>query len=450
LGMSEGFVAPGLPFIAGFRPTDQWVREASDREWISQRPELNQQFTRNFSQNLDAALTIEPFTDFRIEVSAQRQFSRNNSQLYKDQSFPIVPDSIDFQTRGDRDMGQLTVSYFALNTLYNRNLYGLFDRFADNRAIISNRLGVQNGNTNPHQNDGPGYVNGYGKVQTDVLMPAFLAAYTGKDPVTQSLNVFNTLPKPNWKLSYNGLQKVGNLGDIFSSINITHGYKSTLTMNSYQTDIFYDAKNPQQLDTLNFNYVARYEIPQLTISEALQPLLGIDIKTKGGMTARVDMKKSRTLALSFVDYNLVESNTEAYTFGFGYKIKKVNIPFLTGQKKKKGKKKTTADESKIDNILGGGARKGRSSGSGEAQDLTFKFDFEYRDDITVNHRLDVSRDPVATRGTRTISINPSVDYNISSRLKLRLFTDYRRTVPKVSSAFPITTLNTGVTVQFSL
>jgi cell surface protein SprA len=450
LGMSDGFIAPGLPFIAGFTPTDAWAREASDREWVTQRPELNQQFTRNFNTNLDAQLTVEPINDFRVELSANRQFTRNNSELYKDQNFDLSPDSIGFESRGSRDMGNLTVSYFTLNTLFGNDLYGLFDRFADNRAVMSNRLGVIAGNTNQHQVDGPGYLAGYGKVQTDVLMPAFLAAYTKTDPTSQRLDVFKTTPKPNWRLSYNGLNKVGDLGKVFSSIQISHGYKNTLSMNSYQTDIFYDRDRPQQLDTLNFNYIARYEIPQLTITESMAPLLGIDVKTKGGMTARLDMKKSRTLALSFVDYNLVESNTSAYTFGFGYKVKKVNIPFLTGQKKQKGKKKANAPESKIDNLLGGASRKGKKSGSGDMGDLSFKFDFEYRDDITVNHRLELSSEPIPTRGTRTISINPSIDYNISSNLKLRLFTDYRRTVPKVSSAFPITTFNTGVTVQFSL
>ena len=449
LGLSEGLVAPGLPFVAGFQPSNAWASEASDRQWITQRPELNQQFTRNYTQNFDGALTIEPFTDFRVELNANRQFRKDNSELYKDQSFPLAPDSVNFESRGSRDMGSLTVSYFTLNTLFNKDLNGLFDRFANNRSVVSNRLGALSGNTNQHQIDGQGYVVGYGKIQTDVLMPAFLAAYTKKDATTQPLDVFKTTPRLNWKLNYNGLQKLGGLSDIFSSIQITHGYKNALTMNSYQTDIFYDSNNPLTLDTLNFNYVARYEIPQLTITEAMQPLLGIDVKTKGGMTARLDMKKSRTLALSFVDYNLVESNTEAYTFGFGYKLKKVNIPFLTGQKKKKGKKKQ-AEESKIDNILGAGSRKGRSGSGGDAQDLSFKFDFEYRDDVTNNYRLDLSKEPTPTRGTRTISLSPSIDYNISSRLKLRLFTDYRRTVPKVSNAFPITTLNTGVTVQFSL
>jgi cell surface protein SprA len=82
--------------------------------------------------------------------------------------------------------------------------------------------------------------------------------------------------------------------------------------------------------------------------------------------------------------------------------------------------------------------------------MTFKFDFDLRDDITINHRLDQLDQAVPTRGARTISINPSVDYTLNRRLKLRLFTDYRKTVPKTSQSFPITTVNAGITVQFTL
>jgi cell surface protein SprA len=73
-----------------------------------------------------------------------------------------------------------------------------------------------------------------------------------------------------------------------------------------------------------------------------------------------------------------------------------------------------------------------------------------RDDITINHLLDSPNQAVPTRGARTTSINPAVEYALNKRLKLRLFTDYRKTVPKTSQSFPITTLSSGITVQFSL
>lgn len=449
LGMASGFGAPGLAFISGMQPDRQWLDDAARNREITQRPELNQQVQQTYTQKIDLGLTVEPFREFRVELTANRQFSKNHSELFKDQNFLLDPSQVDFQHRGARDMGSLSVSYFTLNTLFNSDIDGLFDRFKANRTIVSQRLGTIAGNTIEHTEDGPGYTNGYGKVQTEVLTPAFLAAYTNASASSQQLDIFKTMPKPNWKLNYNGLSKLIGLDKIFTSIQISHGYKNTLTVNSYTTDLFFDEANPYSVDTINYNYIARYEIPQVVINEQLSPLLGIDMKMKNGMTVRLDLKKSRTLAMSFQDYQLAETQSSTYTFGFGYRMKNVNIPLLTGNK---GKKKGGSDKKKkniLDTINPTGANRGGNSGA-NANDMTFKLDVEYRDDITQNHRLDQAEEAVPTRGQQSISINPSVDYAISNRLKLRLFTDFRKTVPKTSLSFPITTVNSGITLQFSL
>ena len=125
---------------------------------------------------------------------------------------------------------------------------------------------------------------------------------------------------------------------------------------------------------------------------------------------------------------------------------KFKYVFVISNKKKAKKSKSKKSTSKP-----GGTTPPSPGGSGQqANDMNFKFDFEIRDDITVNHRLDQLEEAVPTRGARTISINPSVEYALNKRLSLRLFTDYRKTVPKTSQSFPITTVNAGVTVQFKL
>ncbi|MCC6458924.1 MAG: cell surface protein SprA [Saprospiraceae bacterium] len=446
MGLSEGFDAPGWAFVAGFQPDNKWLDDAASKRWITERPELNQQVTRNYTQNFDAAATIEPFTDFRIELSANRQYSRNNTELFKDQIFRLDPDSVDFQHRAARDLGSFTVSYFSMKTLFDNDLNALFARYEGYRSVISTRLGETSGNTNPHIKDGPGYRYGYGKIQQEVLIPAFVAAYTEKDPNTVGLDVFKTRPAINWKLNYNGLSKIGKLNKIFASVQISHGYKNTLTVNSYNTDLFFQPSSPYVTDELTYNYIARYEIPQVVVNEQLSPLLGIDIKLKNDMTFKVDFKKSRTLALSFIDYQLAETRSSGYTVGFGYRLKNVNIGFLTGKKAKKSRaKKPTTGTTPAPPPTPGRGNTGQ-----QANDMNFKLDFDLRDDITINHRLDQLDEAVPTRGARTISLNPSVDYALNRRLKLRLFTDYRKTVPKTSQSFPITTVNAGVAVQFSL
>lgn len=463
MGLSEGFQSPGWGYVFGFQPNDKFLDNLAAESRISHRPELNQEATRTFTQNMDAGVTIEPFKDFRIELNANRQFTKNRSELFKDQNFTLGFDSVNFEHRAMREMGSFTTSFFSMNTLFGRDINDLFQTYENYRPIISNRLAAETGNLNPHEEtsqDSAGYKYGYGRIQQEVLIPAFLAAYTEKDPNTVNTNIFKTRPAVNWKLNYNGLSKIGKLNKIFNSVQISHGYKNTLQVNSYSTDLFYvDLYNqqtnpyPYDPDLVNFNYIARYEIPQVMINESFAPLLGIDVKLKNEMTFKLDMKKSRTLAMSFVDYQLAETTSAGYTFGFGYRVKNVNIPFLTGKKTGKGGKANSSKKKKkkkenIGNIIrGDDDPKGKQQ---QGNDLNFKFDFDFKDDITVNHRLDQADIAVPTRGAQTWTISPSVDYAINRKLKLRLFTDYRKTIPKTSASFPITTINGGVTVQFSL
>ena len=460
MGLAGGFSAPGWGYAFGAQPDRAWLDNAGRQGWITHRGELNQQVTRNYTQNMDAGLTVEPFRDFRVEITATRQYTRNSTELFKDTLSSTVindllsPDQVYFEHRAMRDMGSFTTSFFAMNTLFNKDIDALFKRFESYGPVISQRLGTEAGNIQPHDkpSDNPGYAQGYGRIHQEVLLPAFLAAYTDKDPNTMNLDVFKVRPALNWKLTYNGLSKVGNLSKIFASVQLSHGYKSTLTMNSYNTDIFYDANNPYIKDVVNSNYISRFEIPQVVISEQFQPLLGLDMKFKNGMTIRADFKKSRTLAMSFVDYNLNETKATGYAGGFSYRIKNVDIPFLTGSKK--GKSKASKGSSKKKSKK----KKGETTPAtppppggtaSQSHDLTVKFDFDYRDDVTLIHSF-IRSQAQPSRGSTSISLNPSVDYQLNSRLSLRLFADYRRTVPKTSQSFPITTLNSGITVQFKL
>ena len=149
--------------------------------------------------------------------------------------------------------------------------------------------------------------------------------------------------------------------------------------------------------------------------------------------------------MSFVDNIMTETRTTEYVVGFGYRLKDVIIPFLSGNKKKKGKRPSSRTNPGGGNRPGGGPNANTPKGN----DLNIKFDFSFRDDISINHYLD-QETAEPTRGTRAISISPSIDYDVNKRLNLRLFFDYNKTIPKTSAAFPITNTQGGVTVRFSL
>jgi cell surface protein SprA len=416
VGLSQDFSAPGLEYIIGMRPSDSWLDDAAANNWITDNIYLNQQVLGSYSENIDAQLTLEPFKDFRIEMEASRSYSENHSEFFKVQAAGET-----HQHLTPRDVGTFSVSFFAVNTLFvgldDNFVSATFKQFEVNREIISQRLGIA-GTT--HNSDGPDYARGFGRYHQDVLMPAFIAAYTGQDANNTDLNTFNTLPKPNWRLTYNGFSKLDIFKKIFKSFNITHSYQSTLTVNQFVTDLDYDVSDPFKVNPTSQNYFAEFEIPDVVISERFSPLIGIDFKAVNDMTGRFEYKKSRNLAMNFTDFQMNETNTTEIVFSFGYRIKDFILPIKIG-----------------------------ADGVRPKNDLNFKFDFSFRDDITVNHLLD-QENSVVTRGLKTIRISPSIDYAINKQLNIRLFYDRSQTIPATSASFPITNTQAGLTVRFAL
>ena len=167
------------------------------------------------------------------------------------------------------------------------------------------------------------------------------------------------------------------------------------------------------------------------------------------MTFKADFKKSRTLALSLQDNSVNETRSDEYVVGWGYRMKDVYIAFLKGGKKKK--KKRTSKKKTSKNNPAPNARGGQSKDD-EASDLNFSFDFGFRNNRSFKTFFETTGDgiPVDTRGNKTITINPAVDYDISKKLNARLFFDYTRTEPNTTLSFPTTTIAGGVRIRFTL
>ncbi|MEM6723164.1 MAG: cell surface protein SprA, partial [Bacteroidota bacterium] len=420
-GLSDGFSAPGWGYGLGLtQPDSEFLNQAAGNGWITNNIFLNQQVLASRSENYEIRLTIEPFKDFRIELNASRNYSENHSEYFK-----TPAEGAGFQSLNSFDVGSLNLTFMTLGTLFEPsnvdNISETFQQFEANRTIISQRLGILNPRSNgEHASDGSNFTEGYGRYQQDVLIPAFLAAYSGADAQTYKLDIFDVVPRPNWRLTYNGLNKIKGFDKIFQSFTLSHGYTSTVTVNQFQTDLAFDEQYFELNEQTN-NYFSPFEIPDLVISEQLAPLIGIDMRLKNEMTAKVDIKRTRNLALSLTDFQLIETKTNEFTIGFGYRIQGFKLPFAVGPKKTR--------------VL--------------ENDLNFKFDFSFRDDKTINHLLDQEQS-LPTRGSKTIRISPSIDYAVNQQVNIRIFFDRSRTIPATSASFPITNTQAGVTVRFAL
>lgn len=440
-GMDESFTKPGAAFILGQQPSTQWLDDAASNGWITDDILLNQQVIQTHSQNYSAKVTMEPIKGFKIDIDINKKLTENTSQLFK----VDVPGGT-FKHLNPMNMGSVSMTYLPIRTFRDKegtkglNSSAHFEKFEANREVISQRLGQ---GKHDDQIKNKKYTEGYGGFQQDVLIPSFLAAYTGQDATQVALSdIRKLLPMPNWKVTYNGLAKVKGLDKIFSSFSLTHGYKSMLTVNQFSTDLDYQ-ENPFEKDINSQNYYSSFEVPNVVISEQFNPLIGIDMRLKNDISLRFQYKTSRNLSMSFTDYQLSEQNTKDMTIGFGWKIKDFKPAEIIN--KLSGKKPDDNTQTKVD-----GMNFNLDFGRTVAKDeLDIKCDISFRDDKTINHILDQEQS-VATRGMRTLRIGPSIEWIPNNRLSFRLFVDYSSTIPAVSTSFPITSTKGGLTVRFSL
>ncbi len=456
----DNFTSPGWDFVAGAQPNLNPDDYYTDKDWLHKNwkwitPDLEyalpKNITQNYEQVVDGKLDLEPYSDFRVTVEAKRSRSQNHAEefrRYEDLGGDPVQD--EYKHANITDYGQFNTSYSALKTLFINDKDGLnelFQEFDQNKIIVARRLGMGE-HANPDSSY-VGYPEGYGPFSQNVLLPAFIAAYTGQDANTIKVTdnylgdvILKTLPRPNWRLTYTGLSKLGNLGDIFQNISITHGYQGKMVVNSFDTDRQYDREDQNKLKETTLDYYTRFEIPDLQIDEQFAPLLGIDVRLKNEMSFKTEYKNSRQLRLELIGTGrLHETKAQEYTVNFGYKLKEVKLAFLKAKKKKK-------PDPKKDNKPNIG-RPGQRASQNSPGDMDFTFDLSVRDDVT-NIRELVTGLVEPNRGSRRVSIAPAISYQINDQLSLRFFFDYNKNTPKTSQGYPTTNIRSGVTVRFQL
>jgi cell surface protein SprA len=432
LGYNYKSGEPGFGYIFGYQPDTNWINRFGARGLLSHDTLISAMIQQRYNQRLNITAQVSPFRDFNIDINFDKTFDKQYSELYKDTS---AYDNVGLTRLNPYALGSFNVSYIAYKTLFNKfdpnTVSGTFKEFENNRLILSQKLKGLNPYAAPNPRGADGYYEGYGRYAQDVVIPAFIAAYTGKDPLSIKLaknsnpnirsNPFSGItPKPNWTVTYNGLSRLKGMDKIFTNFTIRHGYHSTFSMNSFNTALLF--ADPLRMSYPSFKdsvgYIPFFLVPNITIQEAFDPLIGIDMTFTNQLAIRFEFKKSRQLSLSLIDYQLAESRSTEATFGFNWRQK--GVPII----KKIGKMK-------LDN------------------DVTFRFDFSLRDDATANSKLDQGT-AYGTAGQKVIRIAPSIDYILNNRVSLKFYFEQNRNIPKISNAFPITNTRGGLQVRISL
>ncbi len=406
---SAGF-APTLGFVFG---SQRDIRDlALANNWLVTRDVDSAGFSRTYSnthfRKLDINADVKPFKNFNIELSANRVFTRNQSQLLD----PV--DSLGvLKLNGSplNESGNFIISYFMLPNAFDGDGDATFEKFKENRAIIQQRLARRAGQAN---------LDGYGENSPEVLLPAFLAAYSGQNASKVKLGAFRNIPIPNWRINYKGFMQFGWFKKHFRSFNIDHRYNSSYQIIGFTNNLLFNPENPTSNPDINGNYQPEKLFNGINLVEEFNPLVRVDMKMRNNFSLRAEVRRDKSLNLNLNNNTITEIRGKEYIFGLGYRFKDVKLKIKTGQ--------TTT------NFKG---------------DINLNADIGIRDNSTVIRSIDIDNNQV-TGGQRLLSIKFNADWALNQSLLASFFYDQNSSRFLISNTFPRNSINTGISLRYTI
>ena len=380
-------------------------------------------YTRTHFNKLDYNFSLKPVKDLTIEVTGNKIKTRSLAQqldIRVDTNDPGGNGYID-ETIPAFITGNYSTSYSMFSTAF-KDGDQLFNQLRTNRIAVSRRLGEQAGiNVNDPTNIDPvdGTVIGYGASSQDVLLPSFLAAYSGKDANNVNLGIFREIPIPAWNLRYTGLMKYKWFKSNFSSFSISHGYKSSYTVSSFTNNLQFDSNDPTITNAAG-DFESSTLVSSATLVDEFSPLIRVDMKMKNSFSMRGELKRDRTLTMNFNNSTLTDIKGTEYIFGFGYVFKDVKMKTSFT-----GKKQTL---------------KG---------DINVRADVSLRDNLTLVRSVNSDNDQISG-GQKLFSIKFTADYRLNSNLTASFYYNHQTSRYAISTTFPRQSINAGFNFIYNL
>ncbi len=426
------FLSPGLDFAFGFAG-QSYIDKAMNRNWLLNDKSLTSPALYARTQEFTAEIQLEPIAGLKITVTGNRTDNRTNQIQFMFDDPTVIYG------------GSYTKTHVAIATALkgfkSDDNYSseTFNKFLENIPIITDRLQAQYmGTTYPDRGflrdkkmGGHTYSLENGRINpssSDVMIPAFMAAYSGKDPNKIDLNPFPGIKAilPNWRITYDGLMRIPFFKKVFKAFNLTHAYQCTYSVGSFTS--FSDWVSIGEALGFTFDEVnnavipsSPYNIASVTLTEKFAPLVGFTATFFNDISLNAQFDDQRTLTLNSSAGQLVEASTRSFSLGGSYKIANFNQVL-----------KLKTKQQNVNN------------------DLTFTLNVKMSSNSSLIRKIE-SNTAQATNGTRTWSANFTANYVVSKRITMGAYFDYQSNMPLVStSSYPTSSCNYGMSINMSL
>ena len=450
-----GILSPGLDFAFG-TAGEGFLSKARDNGWLLMSDNVATPASTNSTRDLQLRMTLEPMKNFKIDLNASRKETKARSIQYMYQGSPTtqsgtfdittIPLKTAFESTGNANNGYRSKTFEKFcNSLdqFQQRVEAQYHgaSYPTGTPLAGQTFNVENGTVN--------------KYSADVMVPAFLSAYTSMGG--NDLGIFPSLAKmlPNWSIKFSGLGQLPWFRDHFKSVNINHAYKSVFAVGAYSTySTFMEYMNglgfTTDATTGNPTPSSMFNVSTVSINESFSPLLGIDVTFQNNLTCKLEYKKTRVLNLSMTSIQINEQSSNDWVLGMGYKINDFKLFGGSNHRKVKSKKKADGEGDEESSGNSSSSRTTSSKKGSVNHDLNLRLDLSYRMQAAIVRDI-ASMTSSASSGNKAFKFSFSADYTLSRLLTMSLYYDQQVNTPLLSSSsYPTTTRDFGISMKFSL
>lgn len=442
---TQNVLSPGLDFAFGI-VDDSYIDKARRNNWLLMADSIVTPALTHKTEDFQIRATLEPFRNFKIDLNGSRMETVSKNIQYMFEGNPTTQN-------GTFTMTTLSIGS-AFEGIGNANSgykSATFEKFCNSLQSFRDRVEQKYEHVIYPQGTpfaGERFDPAKGQVQeygSDVMIPAFLAAYTSASD--NSLELFPSLLRmlPNWSIRYSGLGNLPWLRDVFKSVNLSHAYRSIFAIGSYSTfSTFSDAGSGlgfvNDATSGNLSPSSMYNISTVSLSESFSPLLGLELTFQNNLTARLNYSMMRNLNLSMTSVQINEAKSRDWTIGMGWRINNVNLFGRKAKRNRRAAKNRNQQNNQQHNQTAGNANR----------NLSLNLDLTYRRQATISRDI-ATRTSNVSSGNTAFKMTFSAEYTLSRLVSMMLYYDLQSNSPLLSSnSYPTVTQDFGASLKISL
>lgn len=281
--------------------------------------------------------------------------------------------------------------------------------FNNTASFNSNEQGILSDPVNKTSSKNFGYSMFFaGSVEDFTFESSAIADENVKNIADQFKSKIGSIPFPNWTLSVSGLERFPLFQEIANTVTLENGFNS-------------EYAEASSLNATNIEVISRQSVTQ-----SFSPLIGINISFKpifgGSMTAAFRINKSKTNSLVPSSSLIQVTSTSDWSLNANYSKAGFEIPLF---------------------------------GLSLKNDISFALTISKNTNDPTDYRfVEGSNKPEAIpgNGSAVTTINPSVQYSLSSKVQMQLFYKYIKTEPTqgILNTIPRSSNEGGLNIRISI